>query len=95
MPGVQILFRFKLEDSVFNVDDEEFKISVEEKLKMLKAIIEEFGLGAKTNVGYGRLKEINEQHREGYYYLENVKIVPKEEKEDKPTMASLFKDIKL
>lgn len=49
-PGVTYQFRFILKD------DKE-GLSAEEKLELFKEIICTFGLGAKTNVGYGQFTE--------------------------------------
>jgi len=46
--GVKFVFRFDLKDSVLSKD---------EKLKLFKQIILDLGLGAKTNVGFGKFKE--------------------------------------
>jgi CRISPR-associated protein Cmr6 len=48
IPGVQIEFRFKLKDGV---------ISSEKKASLFKRLLVLFGVGAKTNVGYGILKD--------------------------------------
>ncbi len=53
-PGCTIEFRFKLVTSV--VKDK--TITADEKLKYFKEILTTFGIGAKTNVGYGQLAEI-------------------------------------
>ena len=47
-PGCQVEFRFRLVDSI---------ITAEEKKKIFKRIIRKYGLGAKTNVGYGQFEE--------------------------------------
>lgn len=46
MPGVHIEFRYILKDGI---------LKAEEKLKLFGAMLELFGAGAKTNVGYGQL----------------------------------------
>lgn len=46
--GTSILFRFRLVDST---------LTIKEKLTLFKAILIAFGIGAKTNVGYGQLEE--------------------------------------
>ena len=51
--GCKLQFRFKLVDSV--VDGKPFK--KEDKIKLFKEILTTVGIGAKTNVGYGQLKE--------------------------------------
>lgn len=48
-PGCTLEFRFNLKDSI---------ISAETKLEIFGKIIETFGVGAKTNVGYGQF-EVN------------------------------------
>ena len=54
--GVEILFRFKLVDT----KDRNGRIimSKSEKKELFKQILTTFGIGAKTNVGYGQLKAI-------------------------------------
>ena len=47
--GCKILFRFMLVDSEY--------LSRDEKEILFKSILLAFGIGAKTNVGYGRLKQ--------------------------------------
>lgn len=46
LPEVRLEFRFLLHDG---------KISVEDKKWLFRTLLELFGIGAKTNVGYGRL----------------------------------------
>lgn len=54
-PDVPIIFNFLLTD--YTKDDEEtIIISAEEKKELFKNIIIDMGIGAKTNVGFGRLK---------------------------------------
>ena len=47
--GCQMEFRFKLSDAGLNKD---------EKKDLFKTILEKYGIGAKTNVGYGRLSRL-------------------------------------
>lgn len=47
-PGVQFRFQFSLKDDITG-------ITRVQKLKLFQKIIEDFGIGAKTNVGYGTL----------------------------------------
>jgi CRISPR-associated protein Cmr6 len=51
--GVSLEFRFDLKDSAV----EGVKISAEQKRNLFKSILLDFGIGAKTNVGYGQLSE--------------------------------------
>lgn len=48
-PGCIIEFRFKLSDKGLSTDD---------KISIFKTILEKYGIGAKTNVGYGRLSPL-------------------------------------
>lgn len=51
LPNIVFRFQFKLKDGL---------ISVKDKQKLFKQIILDLGVGAKTNVGYGYLKELKE-----------------------------------
>ena len=53
LPNVIIEFRFLLKDGDY--------FTVDEKLKLFIQIIEDFGIGAKTNVGYGNLVYLNKK----------------------------------
>ena len=53
-PGVKLMFRFKLVDTRDSVG--KVLISALDKLQLFKTILVTFGIGAKTNVGYGQLK---------------------------------------
>ncbi len=50
MPGVKYKFNFILKD------DQELNINAEEKKEIFRYVIKDLGLGAKTNVGYGKFK---------------------------------------
>ena len=52
LPGVTFRFQFILNDGVF------VKIEAKEKLALFKKILLDLGIGAKTNVGYGKLEEL-------------------------------------
>lgn len=52
--GTKIKFRFKLVPT--KTEDKE--ITIEDKEFLFKAILMAFGVGAKTNVGYGRLESV-------------------------------------
>ena len=54
LPGVTFEFRFKLNNNQ-NIDER--LLSVESKLELFKKLILLFGVGAKTNVGYGQFKD--------------------------------------
>lgn len=51
-PGCNLEFRFRLNDSL---------ISSTDKLNIFKKIIELFGVGAKTNVGYGQFDAVEDE----------------------------------
>ncbi|MBO0581349.1 type III-B CRISPR module RAMP protein Cmr6 [Clostridium botulinum] len=50
MPNIVLRFQFDLKDGI---------LKKEEKLALFKQILLDFGIGAKTNVGYGRLEFIS------------------------------------
>lgn len=52
-PGVTFTFQFKLVESKF----EDITIAPEDKCKLFKKILLDFGIGAKRNVGYGNFVE--------------------------------------
>jgi len=54
LPGVTFEFRFLLADSVIGGTT----VAAEEKRKLFADLLGLFGIGAKTNVGYGILEEI-------------------------------------
>lgn len=54
-PGCELEFRFHLVDSNING----MKISAIQKLAWFKDILGTYGIGAKTNVGYGQLTAVN------------------------------------
>lgn len=56
-PGCKLEFRFKLVPTRIVKDGKVLTISVKEKLELFKEILTTVGVGAKTNVGYGQLKE--------------------------------------
>ncbi len=56
-PKVKFVFRFKLSDYEMPSGK---TISKNDKCQLFKAILKTVGIGAKTNVGYGQLKEVNE-----------------------------------
>ena len=57
MPGVVFFFRFLLHDSEIKSGEKSILITADEKLRLFKKIIADFGMGAKTNVGFGLLEE--------------------------------------
>ena len=67
MPDVVFLFRFKLCDSEITVNNKTVSITAEQKLKLFENIITDFGMGAKTNVGFGLLEKTTE--KPPYCYL--------------------------
>jgi CRISPR-associated protein Cmr6 len=60
LPGVVFDFRFQLHDSDLKSENGQTILSKEEKQDVFLKILLKSGVGAKTNVGYGRLKPKNE-----------------------------------
>lgn len=56
MPNTCFAFQMKLHDVVDNGG--EILFTADEKLKAFKTILKDFGIGAKTHVGYGNLEEV-------------------------------------
>lgn len=50
-PGVKFKFQFCLKETL--------GLTAEQKLKVFQSILTDFGIGAKTNVGYGTLEEVS------------------------------------
>ena len=70
--GVKLKFRFKLVDTLD--DNGEIVCSVEDKKDLFMEILTTFGIGAKTNVGYGQLEiEASEHVRKGKRLLSQAK----------------------
>lgn len=57
VPDVTIRFRFRLTDTKFLSDGGEFTLCAEEKKQLFRRLLLTFGIGAKTNTGYGVLRE--------------------------------------
>lgn len=53
--GTTIEFRFDLKDSLLGNNG----VTAKQKLSLFKTIIEDLGVGAKTNVGYGQFSKVN------------------------------------
>lgn len=51
LPGLELTFYFDLKDNAI--------LSAQQKLKLFQLILEDIGIGAKTNVGYGHLQPKN------------------------------------
>lgn len=54
-PDSEINFEFILKDSNIVINDKTYTITIDEKLNLFEKIFKEFGVGAKTDVGYGYL----------------------------------------
>lgn len=57
MPEVVFKFRFSLKDSVIG----DITVTAEEKRELFIKLLGTFGIGAKTNVGYGSLRSVKEK----------------------------------
>ena len=64
LPDVVFEFSFKLEDSI--IGDE--TVSAKDKEELFKNLLINFGIGAKTNVGYGVLTEYTEEELKNYVW---------------------------
>lgn len=60
VPDVTIHFRFRLVDTKISLGGETITFSVDEKKQLFKKLLMTFGIGAKTNTGYGVLRETNQ-----------------------------------
>ncbi len=60
IPGVVFLFRFVFREKEMSIDKATLS-------NVFKAILSTLGIGAKTNVGYGAMEELNEEDE--YHYL--------------------------
>ena len=58
LPKVLLLFQFRLLDSTING----ITISGFQKRELFRQILLNFGIGAKTNVGYGQMEEVNDNY---------------------------------
>ena len=56
-PGVQFLFQFFIKDNELDIKGKKISVNVETKLELYKNIIIDLGIGAKTNTGFGYMKE--------------------------------------
>ena len=63
LPNVKMLFRFILKDSVIGG----VYLKADVKMELFKELLKTYGVGAKTNVGYGRFEDV--ESCEGYFYL--------------------------
>lgn len=61
MPNVVWCFGFNLKDQYNKKETEKLLMSKDIKEKLFKQIILDFGIGAKTNVGYGQLEYIDDK----------------------------------
>lgn len=74
MPGVVFFFRFLLHDSEIKRGDASVTIKADEKLALFKKIIADFGMGAKTNVGFGLLENIDQQSNNTAFAFTESKV---------------------
>lgn len=55
LPKVSFVFQFKLQPFVLN---NETILEASDKLMLFRTLLMQFGIGAKTNVGFGRMEEV-------------------------------------
>ncbi|MFZ5985763.1 MAG: type III-B CRISPR module RAMP protein Cmr6 [Bacillota bacterium] len=61
-PGIVFRFLFRLSDSKVLYDKgKTFSLTASEKLVLFKKILLDYGVGAKTNVGYGVMEDLNKK----------------------------------
>ena len=70
LPGVNLEFRFALTNGILNAD---------KKKKLFEALLSTFGIGAKTNVGYGVMENANQTicpscGKQNYKYTKDGKL---------------------
>lgn len=78
MPGVVFQFRFRLKDSVLGKEEETVTVKAEQKRQLFQALLLDLGAGAKTNVGFGALKEFKTEEK-AFRYLEQLPEKPSQE----------------
>ena len=70
LPEVKVLVRFLLKDTIIFVGDTCIELKAEVKKELFAIILERYGLGAKTNTGYGHVVRCEEElHNKGYFWL--------------------------
>lgn len=79
MPGVVFQFRFQLVDSTLGKGEETVTVTAGQKLQLYRQLLLDLGAGAKTNVGFGGLKEPEKKpaNEKEFCYLEQL---PEEER---------------
>lgn len=77
MPDVKYLFRFKLEDILLKNGK---MVNTDKILAIFSELIELFGIGAKTNVGFGNFETVEKSDFEGgFYWLEEKSLLESNE----------------
>lgn len=73
MPNIVWRFQFNLKDHFYYIDEKDKKkkkksylISSSDKKRLFERIIMDFGIGAKTNVGYGSLVKYDSKSEDNY-----------------------------
>ena len=97
LPQVDFKFRFNLKNTEING----ITISAEDKIKLFRKILLDFGIGAKTNVGYGQFTQSqteieedkkNERIAEQQKIIEDIKKKEVAEKQKKQLVEQKRKD---
>ncbi len=98
LPQVTFQFNFRLHD--FTDEDDNVLLSGDQKKELFKQILKDFGIGAKTNVGYGQFSEDPEQAKKEKLARQKAdeKARKKEEerkrKEEEERQEKLLQEIK-
>ena len=82
LPGVTILFRFLVGDTFIQTGGCNIKISADTKLKLFEKLLEEYGIGAKTNLGVGQLQRVQNVIDNYYWLCESDELESAENKTD-------------
>ncbi len=59
MPGVSYGFRFKMNEAKIEINSQDITITAKMKRDLFQSILCDYGLGAKTNVGYGQFQPLS------------------------------------
>ena len=69
-PEVKILVRFLLKDTVVTVGEHCIELKADVKKELFAIILERYGLGAKTNTGYGHVVRCEDgEDKKGFFWL--------------------------
>lgn len=90
MPGVVFQFRFQLVDSTLGKGEETVTVTAGQKLQLYRQLLLDLGAGAKTNVGFGGLKEPEKKpaNEKEFCYLEQLPEEERPQRKDQSESAA-------